>query len=137
MSFVLHPRLAAETATISDWPLSRVLLMNDKRFPWLILVPRRADASEWFELGEADRATLSGEVLRAAQKLKALAKTKGGCDKINIASIGNVVPQLHIHVVARSRSDPAWPGVCWGFGQPVHYGATEFAQLVGELRDTL
>ena len=137
MSFALHPRLQADTTPISDWPLSRVLLMNDRRFPWLVLVPRRSDVSEVFELSESDRALLSGEIARAAQHLKDFAKARGHGDKINIGTIGNVVPQLHIHIVARAKDDPAWPGVVWGFGAAEPYRATEMARTVTELRDTL
>jgi diadenosine tetraphosphate (Ap4A) HIT family hydrolase len=137
MSFALHPRLAADTAPISDWPLSRVLLMNDRRFPWLILVPRRNGITELFDLSEPDRAVLSGEIARAGERLKAFAKGRGPVDKINIGAIGNLVPQLHIHVVARARGDAAWPGVVWGFGQAEPYRAAELAKTVADLRDSL
>src|SRR5215467_14494469 len=100
MAFVLHPRLMADTTVVVDWTLSRVLLMNDKRFPWLVLVPRRPDLVELFDLDEAARAHLTSEISRAGEKLKVWAKSKGGGDKINIGMIGNQVPQLHIHVVA-------------------------------------
>jgi diadenosine tetraphosphate (Ap4A) HIT family hydrolase len=137
MSFVLHPRLMADTAGIADWPLSRVLLMNDKRFPWLILVPRRPELSELFELDEQTRAQLMNEIARVGERLKSWAKSRGGCDKINLGCIGNLVPQLHIHVVARVKGDAAWPGTVWGAGQAVHYGAAELSRVVAELRDVL
>ncbi|HXJ02378.1 MAG TPA: HIT family protein [Micropepsaceae bacterium] len=137
MSFTLHPRLAADTAIIADWPLSRVLVMNDKRFAWVILVPRRSDVSEIFDLDEAARIVLTNEITRVAERLKSWARTRGGCDKINIGMIGNLVPQLHIHVVARTKSDPAWPGTVWGVGKAIPYGAAELARVVTELRDDL
>jgi len=97
-------------------------------------VPRRPELSEWFELAEADRAVLGNEIARAAGRLKGWAKGRGPCDKINIATIGNLVSQLHIHVVARAKSDSAWPGTVWGAGQAAAYGAAELARVVEELR---
>lgn len=135
--FELHPRLAADTAFIADWPLSCVLLMNDQRYPWLILVPRRADVSEIFDLDEMSRTILTGEISRAAERLKAWAKGRNSCDKINIGMIGNVVPQLHIHVVARTKADATWPGTVWGVGQPIPYEQAELLRLTAELREVL
>jgi diadenosine tetraphosphate (Ap4A) HIT family hydrolase len=137
MAFTLHPRLVADTAPIADWPLSRVLLMNDRRFPWIILVPRRADLFDVADLDPAARLTLMDEIGRISAKLKAWAKGRGGCDRINVGMIGNLVPQLHIHIVARTRSDAAWPGVVWGAGQTLPYGAAELPRLVAEFRDLL
>jgi diadenosine tetraphosphate (Ap4A) HIT family hydrolase len=137
MAFVLHPRLMADTAGIADWSLSRVLLMNDKRYPWIVLVPRRADITELFELDEAARAALTNEIARVSQNLKAWAKRKDGCDKINVGMIGNIVPQLHVHIVARKKGDFAWPGTVWGKGEALPYGAAELAQTVAALRDAL
>jgi diadenosine tetraphosphate (Ap4A) HIT family hydrolase len=137
MAFVLHPRLAADTAMIADWALSRVLLMNDTRFPWIILVPRRAGLSEIFELDENARTHLMAEIARVGENLKAWASTRQGCDKINVGQIGNLVPQLHIHVVARRKVDAAWPGTVWAAGPATPYGAAELARIVTELRDAL
>jgi diadenosine tetraphosphate (Ap4A) HIT family hydrolase len=117
MSFVLHPRLAADTAALAEWPLCSVLLMNDARFPWLVLVPRIANASELFDLAEAEQKQLAGELARAAHGLKEIT----GADKINIGALGNLVPQLHWHVVARTRSDSAWPGPVWSSGAAIPY----------------
>ena len=105
MGFVLHPRLMADTAVIVDWSLSRVLLMNDKRFPWIVLVPRRPNVVEFFDLDETSRAQLTNEIARAGERLKGWARTHGGADKINVGMIGNLVPQLHVHVVARKKGD--------------------------------
>jgi diadenosine tetraphosphate (Ap4A) HIT family hydrolase len=115
--FKLHERLAADTAFVGDWPLSRVLLMNDARYPWLILVPRRAGVTEIFQLDASARATLVEETARAAEQLKAFP----GITKINVGALGNLVPQLHVHVVGRKPGDPAWPGPVWGHSAAVSY----------------
>lgn len=115
--FVLHERLAADTVFIADWALSRVLLMNDARYPWLILVPRRAGPVEAHDLVPADRVVLAEELCRASAGLKALT----GAAKINVGALGNLVEQLHIHVVARNPGDAAWPGSVWGHGRPEPY----------------
>ena len=129
--FALDARLAADTGVLADWPLCRVLLMNDSRFPWIILVPRIGGASELFELDEASAATLMSEVTRAARALKTIATA----DKLNIAALGNIVPQLHIHIVARRKDDAAWPRPVWGAGDPVPYADlnAEVARLCAAL----
>jgi diadenosine tetraphosphate (Ap4A) HIT family hydrolase len=137
MGFVLHPRLMADTAVIVDWSLSRVLLMNDKRFPWIVLVPRRPNLVELFDLDETSRMQLTTEIARAGERLRSWGRTHGGADKINVGVIGNLVPQLHVHVVARKKGDAVWPGTVWGAGQAEHYGAAELMRVVGELRDAL
>ena len=122
-TFHLHPRLEADTALITDWGLSRVLLMNDARYPWLILVPRRAGLREFADLSEDDQPSLLAEIRRCCDLLKALhAPTR-----INIAMIGNLVPQLHAHVVARFENDEAWPRPVWGLGESRPYPADELA----------
>ncbi|HXC57292.1 MAG TPA: HIT family protein [Rhizomicrobium sp.] len=124
--FLLHPRLAADTALVADWELSRILLMNDARYRWLVLVPRCADAVELFDLAASDRAALGEEISRAARTLKALT----GAAKINIGALGNLVSQLHVHVVARSPGDPAWPGPVWGHSAAVPYDASARAAFI-------
>ena len=115
--FELHPQLQADTFMLEDWPLSRVLLMNDCRFPWLILVPRRAGVRELHQLQPRDRLQAMEEIARASKAL-----TKGfQPDKVNVGMLGNVVEQLHIHVLARWKSDPVWPGPVWGRGKPERY----------------
>lgn len=99
---------------MAEWPLSRVLLMDDARFAWLILVPRRP-ALEIADLSAADRAQLMEEIARASAALRRAAP----CDKLNVGALGNLVAQLHIHVVARRRDDAAWPGPVWGSGSRV------------------
>ena len=105
-SFQLHERLAADTAYVADWALSRVLLMDDARYPWLILVPRRAGLSEIHDLKHAERMVLVEEINRASLGLKAITSAV----KINVGALGNLVPQFHVHVVARKLGDAAWPG---------------------------
>jgi diadenosine tetraphosphate (Ap4A) HIT family hydrolase len=110
MSFALHPQLARDTAVVGDLALSRVLLMNDRRFPWLLLVPRLPDLREMHELDDASQIVLTREINTAAQRMAWHFKA----DKMNVAALGNVVPQLHIHVIARHASDAAWPSPVWG-----------------------
>ncbi len=106
----LDPRLAADTIPAGDLPLCRVLVMRNAAWPWLLLVPRRAGAREIVDLAEPDRVQLISEIAQASTALK----TVTACDKLNIGALGNVVAQLHVHVVARFRTDPAWPGAVWG-----------------------
>ncbi len=112
--FQLHARLAADALYVQDWPLSRVLLMNDARYWWVVLVPRRSGLTEIHDLSAADQSVLVGEVSRAGRGLKRLSEAA----KINVGALGNLVPQLHIHVVARFANDPAWPGPVWGHSAP-------------------
>jgi len=131
--FTLHERLAADTLLIGDWPLSRVLLMNDAQFPWLILVPRRPALREIYELDEADQLQLLRESSALGRELMALYAG----DKLNIGALGNLVPQLHVHHIVRRAGDPAWPGPVWGKLPPQPYGEAELAQRLGELRQRL
>jgi diadenosine tetraphosphate (Ap4A) HIT family hydrolase len=124
--FTLDPRLQAETAAIGDLALCSVLLMDDARFPWFILVPRREALSELTDLTPEDSATLMEEIRLATGVMQALAKP----DKVNVAALGNVVAQLHVHVVGRFRSDPAWPSPIWGVGTAKAYPAHARAQLI-------
>ena len=124
-AFQLHPTLAADTVEVTRLPLCRVLLMNDRRFPWLILVPERADVREIRELPAPDRAQLIEEVARASDVLTDLFQPK----KLNVGALGNLVPQLHVHVVARTTTDPAWPGPVWGFGAAEPFETGELAAM--------
>ncbi|HEX7130603.1 MAG TPA: HIT family protein [Rhodanobacteraceae bacterium] len=128
--FTLDPRLAADTALVADWALSRVLLMDDARFPWLILVPRRAGLVELDDLGSLEQAQLLDEINRAMALLREVAP----CDKLNVGALGNSVRQLHVHVVARRESDAAWPGPVWGSGAAMRYEASTREALVGQFR---
>lgn len=106
--FTLDDRLSTDTVEIARWTLCRVLLMNDRTYPWLILVPQREGVSEIHELSAADRLRLMEESSCAAQRLQLFT----AADKMNVAALGNIVRQLHIHVIARFDDDPAWPGRC-------------------------
>jgi diadenosine tetraphosphate (Ap4A) HIT family hydrolase len=128
--FALDTRLAADTVLVADWALSRVLLRDDTRFPWLVLVPRRADVVEMHELQHAERMVLIEEIARAGRGLKEIT----GATKINTGVLGNLVPQLHAHVVARTLDDAAWPAPVWGHGLTVPYDAPARDALLARLR---
>lgn len=108
--FELDSRLEQDTVSLGDFPLCRLLLMNDRQYPWFILVPRREEVSELFQLDAADQQALWQETTSLAETLK----DTFGADKMNIATLGNVVGQLHMHVIARRRDDAAWPAPVWG-----------------------
>ena len=131
--FVLDPRLAADTAFIADGPLSQVRLMDDARFPWLLLVPRVAGASEWIDLDGGQQRLLLAEINQLSQLLR----TEAGVEKINIGALGNVVRQLHVHVVGRHAGDPAWPGPVCGSGAALRHDPEELAALTVRWRSRL
>ena len=128
MSFDLDPRIESSTFPAGDLMLCRLCLMNDARFPWIILIPRRARLLEFLDLSPTERAIVMEEMTCVSRALKDHTKA----EKMNVAAIGNIVPQLHIHVVARFASDAAWPGPVWGHGKAEAYapGAAE-ALLAG------
>jgi diadenosine tetraphosphate (Ap4A) HIT family hydrolase len=132
-AFVLDPRLAGDTVFVADLPLSRVLLMRDARFPWLVLVPRRAAAVEVVDLPDVDQATLWREVRQAGEALRRATP----CDKLNLGALGNLVRQLHVHVVARREGDAAWPGPVWGSGEAKAYAGDVVDRLVHQLQRSL
>lgn len=127
---MLHERLKADTHPVADWGLSRVLLMNDARYPWLILVPRRAGLVELHDLKHAERLVLMEEIARAGERLKSLTAAA----KINVGALGNLVPQLHIHVIARDPCDPAWPGPVWGHSAAVPYADAARTAMLATLK---
>lgn len=129
-NFTLHPQLARDTINLGDLPLSRVLLINDATYPWLLLVPRRANVTEIIELGSVERAHLMTEITHVADALKAETR----CDKLNIAALGNVVPQLHVHIIARFKSDAAWPRPVWGAVDAAPYDAASKEEAIARLR---
>jgi diadenosine tetraphosphate (Ap4A) HIT family hydrolase len=129
MPFAIHPTLARDTVEVARLPLCRVLLMNDRRFPWLILVPERESLREIHDLPPADRSTLIEEITRAGQVLVRLFQP----DKLNTGALGNIVPQLHVHVVARYVIDAAWPGPVWGSGAAVVYPASGLEEMRGRI----
>lgn len=110
MTWQLHERLAADTLTVGDFPLSRLLLMNDAQYPWCILVPRVAGAKELHRLDDAHQLQLLRESTALANAMEAGFHPH----KMNVAALGNMVPQLHLHHIARYKTDPAWPAPVWG-----------------------
>ena len=112
-AFALDPRLAADTVPVTTLPLCEVRLLDDRRFPWAVLVPLRAGAVEIVDLDAGDRAALMDEIACVSAALR----TAFTPDKLNVGALGNVVAQLHVHVVARFRTDAAWPGPVWGTGR--------------------
>ena len=131
--FQLHPQLAADTLELARWPLSLVLLMDEARFPWIILVPRRPALRELHDLAEAERGMLIEEIARAGRLMQSSFKA----GKINTAALGNQVPQLHIHVIARHTGDAAWPNPIWSVGERRLMSAAERAQRIAALRPGL
>lgn len=123
--FELDPRLAADTVELARWSLCRVLLMNDSNYPWLILVPQRPGMRDFDEVAGADRGVLDGEITRACAALRRMFKPH----KLNVASLGNAVPQLHIHIISRRTTDPAWPKPVWGVAAARPYTAEALARF--------
>ena len=131
--WILDSQLERDTVEIGDMPLCRALLINDANYPWLLLVPRRDKAVEITDLDTIEQAQLMSEIAHAGRTLKALT----GCDKINVAALGNVVPQLHVHVIARSRGDAAWPKPVWNAVPPRDYEPRALDKLLASLRQRL
>ncbi|WP_230532688.1 HIT domain-containing protein [Microvirga roseola] len=117
MTFQLDSRLDADTIPIGDLALSSVLLLNDARFPWFVLVPRIPGAGELTDLSDEQSALLMQEIRIATKVMLELSRP----DKVNVGALGNIVTQLHVHVIGRFRSDPAWPGPVWGHGTRTPY----------------
>jgi diadenosine tetraphosphate (Ap4A) HIT family hydrolase len=131
--FVLDPRLVQDTVALGDFPLCRLLLSNDSNYPWFILVPRRPDISEVFQLDAADQTQLWHETSSLAQLLSA----SFNADKLNVAALGNVVSQLHMHVIVRFREDAAWPAPVWGKHPAQPYTAEQLSAVRDRLRALL
>lgn len=132
-SFVVDPRIAADSVALLEWELCQVRLMDDARYPWLLLLPRRPGLIEWTELDAADLGRLAEEIRRAGEGLRSVASF----EKLNVAAIGNIVRQMHVHIVGRSTGDAAWPGPVWGHGARQPYDASERAALADRLRGVL
>ena len=132
-TFQLHAQLAADTHVLHDLALSRLLLMDDARYAWLILVPRRAAMRDWIDLDFADQHRLLDEIQLCSRVLRTIAQP----DKLNVAALGNQVAQLHVHVVARHRGDAAWPNPVWGVGTRVRYSADALGAIQAALRAEL
>ena len=133
MNFELHPQLAADTLVVGDLPLCRLLLMNDRQYPWTILVPRRAGLREIYELHESDQLRFWRE---SAQLSQVLMRAFSG-DKLNVAALGNMVPQLHIHHIVRFKGDPAWPAPVWGKHPAQPYDGAALSERLQLLRSLL
>ena len=131
--FELHPQLQADTIPIKDLDICTVLLMNDSNYPWLILVPKRPNIREIFELSQAEQDTVNREISHVAKALN----THFKADKMNIGALGNMVPQLHIHIIARHKTDPTFPNPVWGNAIPIPYTETELKTLKQTLNQIL
>jgi len=133
MTFQLHPRLEQDCIAIGRFELCRLLMMNDSQYPWFILVPERADLQEIYQLNKAERELLTEESSYLAENLAALYKA----DKMNIAAIGNRVPQLHIHHIVRYQVDKAWPAPVWGKFDAVPYTERQIADNLTRIKARL
>ncbi|MBX3578286.1 MAG: HIT family protein [Rhizobiaceae bacterium] len=131
--FQLDPRLDRDTAQVLRLQLCDVRAMNDRRWPWLVLVPQRPGAVEIHDMTPLDQALLTFETNLVAQALK----SASGCLKINSGALGNIVRQLHVHVVARNEGDPGWPGPVWGHGQREPYAGEELKRFIDTVRSAL
>ena len=132
--FVVDPAFAAGSVFAADWPLCHVRLHDDARFPWLILIPRIAGVTEIEDLSAADRAALMEETVWAGQIVRALGKGAGQpIDKLNIAALGNVTAQLHVHVLGRRRDDDLWPDPIWGRPGAVRYEPEALARKLASI----
>jgi diadenosine tetraphosphate (Ap4A) HIT family hydrolase len=136
--FELHPDFLPSSAALGDLALSHVRLSADARFPWLILIPRVPEARELEDLADGERDVLMEEVLRAGQAARAVAQALGRpASKLNVAQLGNVTPQLHVHVIARRPDDAAWPQPVWGVGAPEAYAPAALDTALAAARATL
>ena len=129
-NFELHPQLAADSLAVSGLDLCALRLVNDNNYPWLLLVPQRVGLVDLTDLSRADRITLMDEIHVASEALRTL----GRCDKLNVASLGNQVPQLHIHVIARRTDDAAWPRPIWGVAEQKAYEPAEASRIIDTLK---
>jgi len=133
IAFSLDQRLSEDTTAVTRLGLCELRLMNDRRWPWLILIPQRPAVTEIHELSALDQTMLTFEAGMTAQALKSVT----GCEKINTGALGNVVRQLHLHLIARNPGDPGWPGPVWGFGSREPYGDSQRAAFADAIRNAL
>ncbi|ARP98776.1 HIT domain-containing protein [Pseudorhodoplanes sinuspersici] len=129
----LHPQLERDTILLGDMTLSRVLIIKDANYPWLLLVPRRPAIVEIIDLDEVEQAQLTVEIARVSRALKDVTK----CDKLNVAALGNAVPQLHVHIIARRKTDKAWPKPVWGAAEPLTHDTAELGRFMTAMRKKL
>ena len=132
-NWTLDSRLAGDTEPVIDLPLCRLLAMRDANYPWLILVPRRPGAVEIIDLDAEDKAGLMAEITWVSEALRDVT----ACEKLNVAALGNMVPQLHVHIIARFRNDPAWPGPVWGKVPAKSYDDGAMQSFIGAVRAKL
>lgn len=131
--FELHPQLAADTHPLATLGLCDLRLMDDANYPWLILVPRLAEASELIDLDPDQRQALTEEIDRIGRALRDTFRP----DKLNVAALGNMVPQLHVHVIARFHADPAWPAPVWGRVDARPYSPEQLVDRINQLQAAL
>ena len=131
MTFALHPKLAADTASVVSLAFCEVRLMDDCRYPWLILVPKLADLTDLHQVPDNHQTQMWQEINKASYALETVCQPY----KLNVAALGNQVSQLHIHIIARTQNDPAWPGPVWGVGEAVSYTDAARNDLVSKLRN--
>jgi diadenosine tetraphosphate (Ap4A) HIT family hydrolase len=132
-SFALHPQLAQDTVAVGELKLCRLLLSKDANFPWLVLAPRRSGITEIIDLDADAQTRLMTEIADVSHALRGTTR----CDKLNVAALGNMVPQLHVHIIARRKSDVAWPQPVWGVAPALAYGDNEQRTLIEALRRKL
>lgn len=136
--FALHPAFVPTSHAVGELPLCHVRLQVDARYPWLLLIPRIAGAVELEDLGGADRSALVEEVVLVGAAVRAVGLALGRpVEKLNVGQLGNVTPQLHVHVVGRRADDPAWPGPVWGVGTAQAYGADALERAIAAARTAL
>ncbi|TCS10514.1 HIT domain-containing protein [Caulobacter sp. BK020] len=136
--FVLDPAFVATSAPLGDLPLCHARLQLDARYPWLVLIPRLAELRELEDLAPVDRARLMEETVLAGAAVRAVAQALDlAVDKLNVGALGNVTPQLHVHVLGRRVADPAWPGPVWGHSPGEAYGALELERAIAAAKAAL
>lgn len=131
--FTFDPRLEGDSTPVVDLPLCAVRLMKDANYPWVLMIPRQANLVEIIDLAPQDRLQLMEEISSVSTALKRIS----GCDKLNVGALGNMVPQLHVHVIARFKGDAAWPGPVWGAQPAKSYADGAAEQLIAALRAEL
>lgn len=136
--FILDPAFEATAVALGKLPLCHARLQLDARYPWIVLIPRVGGARELEDLSAADRARLIEETVQAGAAVRAVAQVLGlAVDKLNVGALGNVTPQLHVHILGRRVGDPAWPGPVWGHSPGEAYGADVLERAVAAARGAL
>jgi diadenosine tetraphosphate (Ap4A) HIT family hydrolase len=138
MSFAIDPAFLATSESLGELALCHARLQADAHYPWIVLIPRQAGVRELEDLSEADRITLMAEIVAAGQAVRAVGQALGlVVEKLNVGALGNVTPQLHVHVVGRRRDDPAWPGPVWGHGPAKGFEAGALAAAIAAAKAAL